>query len=75
MSSLYRAFVDLLPSDPLMVALVVDHNDDGTSTVQFPNGAVLRVRGQDVAIDAYAFIKSGEIRGEAPAVSPITLEV
>lgn len=75
MSGLYRALIDLLPGDPLTVAVVVSHNADGTSTVEFPNGSQLKVRGQGVAVGSYAFIKGGEIRGEAPAVTPVTLEV
>lgn len=71
----WRAFDQLLPHDPLLVAVVVEHNADGTSTVQFPNGSLLRVRGQGVPVDGHAFIRAGEIRGPAPAVTPIVLEV
>lgn len=73
--NLWRDFEGLLPSDPLLVAQVVALHADGTSTVQFANGSQLRVRGQAVAVNAYAFIRGGEIRGEAPAVVPVVLEV
>lgn len=73
--SLWGDFEGLLPSDPLLVAKVITHNSNGTSTVQFPNGSLLDVRGQGVAVDSYAFIRGGEIRGEAPAVVPVALEV
>ncbi len=75
MSNLGRAFLDLLPAQPLLVAQVTAHNSDGTSTVEFPNGSTLVVRGQSVAVGSYAFIRDGEIRSEAPAVTPDTLEV
>jgi ATP:corrinoid adenosyltransferase len=75
MSSLYRDFAALIPGDPLTVALVVAHNGDGTSTVEFPNGSQLKVLGQGVAVSSYAFIKGGEIRSEAPAVTPVELLV
>lgn len=68
-------FDGLLPRDPLLVAQVAAHNTDGTSTVQFPNGSQLHVRGQGVAVGAFAFIRGGEVRGEAPATAPVTLEV
>jgi hypothetical protein len=68
-------FDGLLPRDPLMVVEVAAHNADGTSTVQFPNGSQLRVRGQSVAVGAFAFIRGGEVRGEAPAIFAVTLEV
>lgn len=73
--NLWRDFEGLLPRDPLLVAQVVALNADGTSTVQFINGSQLRVRGQGVAVGDYAFIRGGEIRGEAPAVVPVVLEV
>lgn len=72
--TLWNAFEDLV-ADPLLVAEVVAHNADGSSTVQFPNGSVLKVMGQDVEEGSYAFIRSGEVRGEAPSVVPVTLEV
>lgn len=73
--TLWRDFEGLLPRDPLLVAQVVALNADGTSTVQFANGSQLRVRGQDVTVGNYAFIRGGEIRGQAPATVPVVLEV
>lgn len=70
----WNIFEDLT-ADPLLVAEVVAHNADGTSTVQFPNGSLLNVRGQGVDVGDHAFIRGGEIRGQAPAVTPIDLEV
>lgn len=64
-----------LSADPLLVAQVVAHNADGTSTVQFPNGSTLKVMGQGVAVGDFAFIRGGEVRGEAPPVVPVVLEV
>ncbi|MEN1941003.1 hypothetical protein WCE39_07910 [Luteimonas sp. MJ174] len=66
---------DQVSSDPLQVAVVLEHNADGTTTVQFPNGSTLKVMGQGVGVGDYAFIRGGEIRGEAPPVVPVTLEV
>ena len=64
-----------LSADPLLVAQVVAHNADGTSTVQFPNGSTLKVMGQGVAVGDFAFIRGGELRSEAPPVVPVILEV
>lgn len=76
MSSLvWREFDGLLPKRPLTIATVLSHNSDGTSTVQYPGGAQVRVRGQSVAVAANAFIRDGEIRGAAPAVTPDVLDV
>lgn len=73
--NLWRQFEGLLPRDPLQVAQVVAHNADGTSTVQFQNGSQLRVRGQSVPVNGFAFIRDGEVRGAAPAVVPVVLDV
>ena len=72
--TLWNAFEDLT-ADPLLVAKVLEHNPGGTSTVQLPGGSAMRVMGQGVAEGGYAFIRGGEIRGPAPAVVPVTLEV
>jgi len=75
MSAIWRQFQALLPKRALTIATVTAHNGDGTSTVQYPGGAEVRVRGQSVAIGDNAFILDGEIRGTAPAVTPIVLDV
>ena len=73
--SLWQEFGDAVGRDPLLVARVIEVHPDATSTVQFPNGSLLRVRGTAVPVDAHAFIRAGEVRGPAPAVDPIELEV
>lgn len=71
----WSTFEGLIPRDSLVVARVVAHNPDLTSTVEFPNGSQLKVRGQPVPVNAYAFIQGGDVKGPAPAVTPIVLEV
>lgn len=73
--TIWHDFEGLLPRDPLLVAKVISHNTNGTSTVEFPNGSHLEVRGQGVAVDSFAFIRGGEVRGQAPSITPIELEV
>ena len=75
MSSIWREFEALLPRRALTIAEVISPNSDGTSTVEYPGGAQVRVRGQGVGIGDFAFIRDGEIRGEAPPIIPDTLEV
>lgn len=74
-SNIYRALLDLLPSSPLLVATVAAVNGDGTSTVTFPGGGQQRVRGTVVGVGNQAFVQDGEIRGQAPALTAITIEV
>lgn len=71
MRNLYQAFQNLLPRDRLQAGTVIDHNADGTSTVTLPDGGLLRVTGQSVAVGKKAFIQSGRIQGEAPDL-PLT---
>jgi hypothetical protein len=76
MYNLFRDFLDQLPKAPLQVAQVITLQADGrTSIVQFPNGSQTVVLGQQVAASSYAFIRSGEIVSEAPAVTPVTIDV
>lgn len=67
--SLWRQFRGLLPQAPLIVAEVVSHDTDGTSLVELPGGQQFKARGQTVAVGDWAYIRDGEIRGEAPALT------
>jgi hypothetical protein len=74
--NLYSDFLGKLPQAPTLVAQVITHQADGrTSIVEFPNGSQAIMQGQQVAEGDYAFIRAGEIIGEAPAVVPITIDV
>ncbi|MEF3081856.1 hypothetical protein V3391_06470 [Luteimonas sp. SMYT11W] len=74
--SLWHEFGDAVARDPLLVAVVVDMDAArGLTTVEFPNGSQLVVRGTGVAVGGHAFVRAGEIRGVAPAVVPAELEV
>jgi len=68
-------FRRLVGQEPLLVADVIAHNADGTSTVQTPEGHTLRVRGQSVSVGSKAFVRAGQIEGEAPALPAYTVEV
>lgn len=71
-------FQGLLPAAPLYVAKVISVSvAGGSSVVELPGGSTKRfeVRGISVAAGAYAFVRDGEIRGPAPAVVPVDLEV
>lgn len=52
----WREFQGLLPESPLLIVEVVEHNPDGTSTVELPGGQRFRARGQGVAVGAFAFV-------------------
>ncbi len=76
MSNLWAKFQDLLPGRPLLVGTVQAHNADGTSTVVLPDGnSVLRVRGQEVPVNGQAFVQDGEIKGAAPSLTVVQIDI
>jgi len=66
MANLWEKFQGLIPTDPTIVADVTAHNPDGTSTVETLGGGVMRARGQSVAVGLKAYVRAGEVVGEAP---------
>lgn len=75
MPNLWATFKALLPQSPLLLGQVVEHHEDGTSTVQLPDGAFMRVRGQGVEPGSKAFIRDGALEGEAPNLPTYLVEV
>lgn len=73
-TNLYRALRELLPEPALQVATVTGAHTDGTCTVSFPGGGVQRVRGS-AATGASVFVRAGVIEGEAPALTPLVIDV
>lgn len=74
--NLYRQFLELIPRDPLYVGIVIEHHTDGTSTVQLPGGGgLMRARGQGVAVGERAFVQGGEVKGLAPTLTDLVIEV
>lgn len=71
--NLFAQFRRLLPSDPVQYVTVQLHHPDGSSTVQTPAGALLRVRGTDVAVGEHAYIQAGRIIEQAPSL-PVFME-
>jgi len=74
MANLFARFARLLPNEPLQVGEVTAHNADGTSTVTLPTGTI-RARGQGVTIGLNAFIRNGEVIGEAPNLTSYSVDV
>jgi len=66
MANLWAKFARLLPDEPTIIGTITAHNVDGTSTVATLAGGTMRVRGQSVVVGNKAFIRHGEITGEAP---------
>lgn len=65
-SNVMTRFLALLPARPLIIVTVGTLNIDGTSTVTTSAGGVMRVMGTGVAVGKKAFVRDGEIIGDAP---------
>lgn len=71
----WAIFNDLIAGDPRRCGRVITHNADGTSTVEYLGGGIVRVRGQDVAVGKLAFSKDGRLDGEAPDLDVLEIEI
>ena len=68
--SLWRQFRGLLPQSPLIVAEVITIDTDGSTLVELPGGAQFKTRGgAGLTAGDWVYIRDGEIRGEAPALT------
>lgn len=75
MSNLFRRLRELLPEPAVQIATVLSVNADNTSTVEFPDGSRITVRGTSVAIGSPAFIRNGIVEGLAPAREAVVIEI
>ena len=74
-TNLYRALRELLPEAPLQIATVIElHTATGDATIQWPGGALQRVRGTG-AVGALVFVRDGLIEGAAPALVFEVIEI
>ena len=74
-TNLWTRFRSLIPDAPLVVVTVNSVNADGTSSVATSSGGALRVRGTSVAAGKKAYVRNGEITGEAPNLQHFEIEV
>lgn len=73
--NIFQRLQELQPQPALLIAEVLAVNADNTSTVQFPDGGQVRVRGTSVAVGQPAFIRNGIVEGLAPDRSATTIEI
>ena len=72
--NLYRQLIDLLPTDPLTVGVVLAAHADSTVTVEYPGGGQQRIRGV-ATVGNTVFIQSGQVQGIAPSLDFVTIDV
>lgn len=75
MANPWQQFRNLLPGSPLVVGTVSAHNADGSSTIDLPGGGSINAIGQTVAIGQKAFVRNGQVLGQAPDLPELMIEV
>lgn len=73
MPNLYTEFMRLIPTAPLLVG-VVDSLFSGGAVVTLHGGGQLRARGT-ASMGQRVYVRDGVIEGEAPALTPVDIEV
>lgn len=86
-SNAFKKLAALVPDAPVLVGLVIEHNDDDTSTVQLPTnqpltnlggvarGSLIRPRGRKVPVGSWAFVRRGVVETQAPPLGPSAVAV
>jgi hypothetical protein len=72
--NLWRRFQQLANPPSLTAVGVVVQADSEECTVEFPGGSRLRVKGTGTVGQRY-YIRAGRLDGEAPALTPVVVEV
>ena len=72
-TNLFAQFRRLTPAPPLLVGQVIS-SGSGASTVEFPGGAQVVVRGE-ATVGTNVFVRAGAIEGVAPSLTLVTVEV
>lgn len=71
----WARFQNLLPKVPRLVGDIIAVSS-GTYTVQLPTGGEVQARSQaSFSIGQRVFVRDGVIESEAPALTPLTIEV
>lgn len=70
-ANVWTRFQSLLPRSRLIMASVVAHNADGTSTLQTIDGSTIRAKGQGVPVGQLAEVQGGEVL-RAAALLPVS---
>lgn len=65
----------LEPKPILMVGEVLELTEDGASLVEIIGGGVVRAAGTSVPVGHRAFVRGGEIEGEAPELALAQMEI
>jgi hypothetical protein len=75
-TNLYRRLLELIPSEPILVATLDALHSDGTATVVFLGGGQMRVRNPlGLAAGSSCYVQGGAVIGDAPALPFFELDI
>lgn len=75
-TDLYYRLQHLLPEQPVVTGVVDTTHADGTATVVLTGGAHVRVRNPfGTAAAAPVYVQGDVIVGDAPALTPVLIEI
>ena len=74
MANVYKALLDLLPGNPLLVGTVVAASGDELR-LELPDGSITTARGAFDVGDVVSFRPGGAAEGLAPALPFVEIEV
>lgn len=75
-TTLYTRLLELLPGQPVLTATVAAVYGDGTALATMPGGAQARVRNPFAnGVGDAVFVQDGAVIGEAPALTPVLIEI
>lgn len=72
-SNFYARFKSIFPDPPLLIGTVTEYGS-GFAVVALPGGGTLRVRGT-AQVGDQVFVRDGVIEGDAPLLTPVTIDI
>jgi len=75
MSNPWKELLGLLPSDAMKIGQVQAVGADGTATVALVGGGAITATGSGYSPGQAVFVKGGIIRGQAPTLAAVDIQV
>jgi len=75
MANPWKSLMAILPRDVEQVGLVTAVPGDGTSVVDLSGGGEVTATGDGYQVGDPVWVKGGIIRGRAPSLTPVDVEV
>lgn len=75
-TDIYTRLMALLPQQPIVTGAISAVHADGTATVTLTSGTTARCRNPfGIAASSACYVQGGEIIGEAPLLTPVSIDI